>query len=346
MNAPLDTARTLRAAASDPAQLDFLGRMPIPLRRPFKAGLDRAAAAHHAAGGPHLDYCFLSGAEWYRPFDGLAAADDPAQLPGMLVTTFYHDIVDARLLAHYAPGPASRQPACHPIVEAGGLVDPEGVFRLFSVIPFVFLVDEKRLAGRPAPRVWADLFEPMWENDIVFGGWRPNDHVPYQDFNAFLLRSLYREYGAPALRAFSTNVRGLQHNIRIATQTGSNSRQVGAVAVLPWLQAELCPRRERTRVVWPEDGALTMPIGYLVQAAHEERLAPLVDYVNGCELGAVLARNCYPPTNPAVTGAFPEGARCKWPGWDYARSHDMAAEGRSAAEIFFAGRHEELRACS
>jgi ABC-type Fe3+ transport system substrate-binding protein len=318
-----------------PRDLDFLGRMPIPLRRQFKAGLDRTVAAHRETTGTQLECCFLSGGEWYHPFDGLI--DTPVEhLPGMLVSTFYHDILNPGLLAHYAPRAGSRPAApSHPACRDAGLDDPLGIFRTFSAIPFVFLVDEKRLRGRTAPRVWSDLFDPQWANDIVFGGWRPNEQSAYHDYNSYLLMCLRQEYGDAGLLAFAANVKHLQHNIRTATQAGSNSTSVGAIAILPWLQAELCPRRERTRVVWPEDGALAMPIGYLVKATAEARVEPLLDYVSGTALGGMLARNCYPPTNPAVAGAFPVGARLKWPGWDYARSRDIAAENRLAAGIFF-----------
>ncbi|MDR3395049.1 MAG: ABC transporter substrate-binding protein [Parasulfuritortus sp.] len=350
---PSPATLTILESSADPVRpvpdtrhLDFLGRMPIPLRRAFKAGLDRTVADHRAATGVNLDCSFLSGAEWYKPFDALATANEE-HLPGMLVTTFHHDILAPGLLARYAPGPSARQPNFHPACTAAGLPDPEGVFRLFAAIPFVFLVDEKRLKGRPAPRAWDDLLDPIWTDDIVFGGWRPNGQVPYQDYNSYLLLSLRREYGDDGLAAFAVNVRHLQHNIRTATQAGSNSRDVGAIAILPWLQAELSPRRERIRVVWPEDGALTMPIGYLVKPEAETRLWQLADYVSGVELGRTLVRNCYPPSNPAIPGAFPAGAKLKWPGWDYARTHDLATESKRAADKFFTAWNEahEVREC-
>lgn len=350
---PLSLIQSPDEAAAPPAQppLDFLGRMPIPLRRPFKAGLDRRVAAHYAASGEQLACCFLSGAEWYRPFDALTTAK-ANDLPGMLVTTFQHDILSPSLLAHYAPT-VNRAPTelCHAACAEAGLSDPLGVFRTFAVIPFVFLVDEKRLRGRPAPRVWSDLLDPCWADDIVFGGWRPNEQSPYQDYNSYLLLCLHHEFGSAGLTAFAANIKQLQHNIRTASQTGSNSRDVGAIAILPWLQAELCPRRERTRVIWPADGALAMPIACLVKAEAEKRLQPLLDFVTGAELGHTLARNCYPPTNPSIAGAFPPGARLKWPGWDYVRQNRMAADSQHAADVFFAawyGKHAspESRACS
>lgn len=333
----------------DLGRLNFLGRMPIPLRRPFKTGLDRTVAAHQAATGIRLDCCFLSGSEWYRPFDDLAAAETSAELPDMLVTALHHDILDPGLLAHYTQQDGEvHLVAAHPACIDGGLLDPLGVFQTFAVIPFVFLVDHQRLKGRAAPRRWSDLLDSVWAEDIVFGGWRPHDRTPYQDYNSYLLFSLYQEYGQTGLEAFAANVRTIQHNIRTATQVGSNSRNVGAIAVLPWLQAELCPRRGRTQVIWPEDGALALPIGYLIKPDAHTRLAPLVNYVCGLELGVLLARNCYPPVNAAVADVFPATARLKWAGWDYLRNHDLAVEERRASQLFFLAwnRVQEKSLCS
>jgi ABC-type Fe3+ transport system substrate-binding protein len=325
---------------------DFLGRMPVPLRRPFKARLDRALSRHRAAGGAGLTCAFLAGAQWHESFDRLAEWP-AARLPAMLVTTLHTDMLAPALLARYAPKNPLPPVPLHPACEMAGLRDERGVFRSFSLVPFVWLVDEKRLNGRPLPRVWSDLLRPMWADEIVFGGWRPDEQGAYREYNAWLLLCLYREFGEAGLVALAENTRHLRHNIRIATQAGSNSRQVGAIAILPWLQAELCPRRERTRVVWPEDGALAMPISYLVKRHADGKVAPLVDYVCGAELGAMLARNCYPPTQLAAgaANAFPPDIRLKWPGWDYIYGLRMAADSGQAARVFFSAWHARQGSC-
>lgn len=343
-----DADRHELPTADELGTLDLLGRMPIPLRRAFKTGVDKTIAQHRKETGNSLKCCCLGGGEWYSPFDTLATESQPERLPGMLVSTIYQDILSPSLLQHYAPNAQSLpMPEMHPACQAAGLVDPLGVFRVFSTIPFVWLIDQRRLKGRQPPRVWADLFDPCWAGEIVFGGWRPHARVPYQDYNAYLLLSLYREYGPTGLEAFAHNVRQLQHNVRTATQTGSNSHEVGTIAVLPWLQAELCPRRDRTSVVWPEDGALVMPIGLMIKAEAERRLAPLMNYLNGPDLGSVLTRNCYPPVNAAIAGAFPDRARLKWLGWEFFHQQDFAAEQQKAAELFFISHSQpEQRACN
>jgi len=329
-----------------PEYSDFLGRMPIPLRRPFKAGLDRTVIKHRENSGIQLKCCFLSGAEWYHPFDELAALPHEC-LPATLLTPLHQDILSPDLLAHYAPS-TIRQRSVAQIAINAGLLDPYGIFNSFAAIPFVFLVDERRLKRRTAPKTWQDLLDPQWQDEIVFGGWRPNEHVPYQEYNSYILFSIFQEYGAAGLAALAANVKHLQHNIRTATLTGTNSQAVGTIAILPWLQASLCPRRERTRVVWPEDGAIVMPIGYLVKHESERRVQPILDYMNGSALARVLSTNCYPPLGSEISGAFPANASMKWAGWDYIRSHDMAAESALAARIFFGAWAEknEVSLCS
>ncbi|MDR2030673.1 MAG: ABC transporter substrate-binding protein [Azoarcus sp.] len=354
MNAPVCRDRLVSApvfplppeAPGDDADVptqapDLLGRLPVPLRRPFKAGLD--AALSRAPRRP--DCRMLSGAQWRAPFDRLA--DWPAaRLPAVLVTTLHADLFAPGLLRHYTPVRAQLSAPLHPACEAAGLRDERGIFRNLALVPFVFLVDEKRLKGRTAPRGWADLLDPAWADEIVFGGWRPDETSPYRDYCGYLLLCLYLEFGAAGLRAFAANVRFLQHNVLTAARAGSNSPQAGAVAILPWLQAELCPRRERMRVVWPEDGALVMPVSWLVKRGVREDgdAAPLVAYLQSRELGAMFARNAYPPVHLAAgaAAAYPPGVRLKWPRWAYFHTGKMTDDSETASSIFFAawyGRH-------
>ncbi len=169
----------------------------------------------------------------------------------MVVSSWSSDSLSAGLVRHFAGGRAG--PPLHPA--CGTLADPEGQFSVFAAIPLVFLIDLEKLGGRAAPRCWEDLLDPIYRDEIVFGGWRPNDRVAFQDFNEFLLLCLFERFGAGGVRAFAANVKGLLHNVKTTRLCGSNSAATGAIAVLPWLQADLCPRRDRTSIVWPVDGA-------------------------------------------------------------------------------------------
>jgi len=324
---PADAAWGAQTPGAAPAgPLDLLGRMPIPLRRPVRAGLERALAGHD------LVWDMLMGGEWYDPFDRLLATADGG-LPGALVTPWMPDALTARLLGRYGAGWA---PAAdlHPACAAAGLADPEGVFVTLATIPMVFLVDHVALAGRPAPRRWADLLGPRFRGEVVFGGWRPNDRVPFTDYNSYLLLGLAEAFGPEAVRAFAASVKTLRHNVVSARTAGSGAAGGGAVAILPWSQADLAPRRDRTEIVWPEEGAIVMPIGCFVRPGQAERLRPVLEYLTGPDLGRVLAANRYPAAfGPGA--CFPEGARLLWLGWDRVRGRDMVERARAAGRLFF-----------
>ena len=313
------------------AALDFLGRMPVPLRQGFTSGLDRAAAA---AGGRRI--CFVKGNEWYAPFDALARSEPTQRLPNMVLTPFTRDVLSIsfqdrlRAAGHAAATPRAMHPA------ADGLSDPEGLFSVFAVIPWVFLIDHRKLEARPVPRRWEDLLDPVYHDQIVFGGWkRPSDGT-YPDCNDFLLLNLYSRFGAAGVKAFAQNTRAIMHNTVASRFAGTNHPDMGAISVMPWMQADICPRRDRTSVIWPDDGAMTMPMGFSVAPEQRERVQPLIDFVCGDAYAAELARNRYPAVWADGPQGLPGGARLDWLGWDYTRTHDVTEETMTAMRIFFA----------
>ncbi len=317
-------------AAPHLAALDFLGRMPVPLRQCFTTGLDHAAVA---AGGRRI--CLVNGNEWYAPFDALARSEPTAGFPGMVLTPFTRDVLSLSFQERLrAAGHAAATPrAVHPA--AADLIDPAGLFSVFAVIPWVFLIDLRKLGHRPVPCQWADLLDPVYYDQIVFGGWRRPSDGAYPDCNDFLLLNLYHRFGSAGVRAFACNTRAILHNTVAARFAGTNSPQGGAISIVPWMQADICPRRDRTAVIWPDDGAMTMPIGYSVASAQRARVQPLLDFVCGDAYSAVLAHNRYPAIWADGPQGLPDGASLNWLGWDYTRTHDMTEETTTATRIFF-----------
>ena len=120
------------------------------------------------------------------------------------------------------------------------------------------------------------------------------------------------------------NVPGLMHSAQMPRLAGTDG-SLGGIYVLPWSLADICPRRNVTEVVWPENGALAYPLWLTVQAKHRERLAPLIDHFYGGELGRYLNGNRYPALGSGGA-ALPPGARLSWLGWDYVRHAATAAD--------------------
>lgn len=79
--------------------------------------------------------------------------------------------------------------------------------------------------------------------------------MPFSDYNQFLLLCLLEEFGEDGVHAFAASVKGGQHNVVSARTAGGEGGLGAAVTILPWMQAEMAPRRRAVSVVWPEDGA-------------------------------------------------------------------------------------------
>jgi molybdopterin-binding protein len=62
----------------------------------------------------------------------------------------------------------------HPAFEKAGFRDPDGWYTIYSVWPYVLLIDKKKLGNRPVPRLWSDLLDPQYQDDIITNGSRDN----------------------------------------------------------------------------------------------------------------------------------------------------------------------------
>lgn len=315
---------------------DLLGNVPVPLRQQVQGGVAQVVADHRAGGGAPLRCCFPMGQGGRTPFERLRFIRRLEDFPHLLVSAEHGNAFNRRFQHdHMRRGEftaAQAVPDQDAFVQAG-LVDPAGTIGVFAVAPFVFLVDHRRLNGVAAPRSFADLADPAFRDQVVFGGWRRDGERHYSAYNKHFLLAMARALGWSGLRAVVANVATLIHSAQMPRLAGSDSSP-GGVYVLPWGLAGMCPRRAHTQVVWPEDGALAYPLWLTVKAGQRHRLAALVDYFHGTALGAYLNHNRYPALAPGLDPVMPAGAGLSWLGWDYVRHRSCADDIRRAVRLF------------
>jgi len=315
---------------------DFLGSVPVPLRARVRDGVADQVTAHRLRGGSALRCCFPMGQGGTGPFERLRQIRELDDFPRMLVSAEHGNAFNRRFHAnHVETGQFS---ACQPDITADvfrdcGLIDPKGWVGVFAVAPFVMLIDRQRLNGRPVPQRWSDLTDPIYRDQLVFGGWRRDAGAAWSHFNKFFLLAMLRQQGANGLARLLTNVPDLMHSAQMPRIAGTDSSP-GGIYVLPWSLADICPRRKHTEVVWPDDGALAYPLWLTVQAAHRGRLDFMVRHFYGAELGEYLSHNRYPALCADLAPAIPAGRRLSWLGWDYVRHPGTADDIRLACRLF------------
>lgn len=324
----------LHTQTAPAGKLDFLGVVPVPLHLSVQKGLEAILYRHYLKTGQSFN-CYFP-----RRFTdtGIFRSESIRQFPDIFVSTAFDGVFSPYFLEkHVDKGQflACQAGPLPSIYTNCGLQDPEGHFSVFAVIPLVFLIDHTRLRGLPVPQRWEDLLNPIYRREIVFGGWRKNAGGPYDEFNSFILVQCYKRYGSEGLKAFAHNVKCLLPNVQIPKIVGSGSDAGGAISILPWFQAQMCPNRRTSSLVWPQDGALAMPMYFLAKKSRVFDLRILVQYLTGLELARYLVENWYPPVHPAVSYRFPAGASLVWPGWDYIRSNSIPEITRMASRIFW-----------
>jgi ABC-type Fe3+ transport system substrate-binding protein len=329
----------LTAARIPIGKHDFMGRIPVPLKYTFRDGFEKIIEKYRAKTGRDLVCYFPMGSGGNASLDAAVRAKDIGEFPGMLLSSAFDSAFENYFLEKYVKNGYFQSCQKTPLAQIYcdcAISDPLGAFTVYAVVPIVMLVDRKRLGLLPVPRYWRDILEPVYRKKIIFGGWRKNDHIPYSEFNNFLLLDLYRNYGPESLKAFAQNVKNLLHNVYMPRIAGTDSNLGAAIYILPWFLASICPRRENVSVVWPEDGALAYPLYFLAKKSELKRIKPLVEYVTGNDFGQYLSDNRYPSLNPEVVCPYSPAAKLKWVGWDYIYSNNVMEVMRLAAKTFFA----------
>jgi ABC-type Fe3+ transport system substrate-binding protein len=324
------------AARAAPRGWDFLGSTPVPLRVKMRDGIAQAIRAHVAQGGAPLKCCMPMGQGGRTPVERLRFVRELEDFPKLLVSSEHGNVFNRVFhAAHVETGAfSSGQPhGATAAFEQAGLIDEKGWIGVYAVAPFVLLIDRKRLGARSVPESWADLADPLYRGEVVFSGWRREGEREWSSANLFFLLSMLRLLGPDGLRRLVANVPGLMHSAQMPRHAGAPS-SLGAVYVLPWSLADLCPRREVTQVVWPREGGLAYPLWLTAQTAHREKVAPLLDYFFAEKTGRWLDHNLYPSLAPGRPARLPPGVRLFWLGWDYLRHASAARDIKQASAIF------------
>ena len=316
---------------------ELLASVPVPLRHRIRDGIADMAAQSQRNGAPPLRWHMPMGQGGRSPFQRLRWIKTLADYPDMLVSAEYGNVFSRSFHDRFvATGEfnACQPETVAPVFKDCGLVDPLQRIGVFAVAPFVMLVDQRRLDGLPVPRHWGDLLNPAYGRQVVFGGWRRDEHHPYRDYNKFFLLAMAQEFGIAGIRRLARNMAGLMHSAQIPRLAGTDASP-GGIYILPWSLAEMCPRRAHTRVVWPADGALAYPLWLTAKAARRAALDAPLRHFFGAELGRYLNDNRYPSLCPDLAPPLPAGAKLKWLGWDYLRHPSLPKVLRQTCETFW-----------
>lgn len=306
----------------DREHLNFLIYAPGIFKRAFKEGLDKVALIYRNETGKVLKT--YGPMEWPNygndEYEDIWKTNDIDRFPDVVAAMGFGDFVRKEFMERFVRkgyfkcvwnGPMSN------VFEEAGFTDFHGWYTPYAVVPFVMLVDRKRLGGLWAPRRWKDLLEPRFRNNIIISSTGEGAaNVP--------LLYIYKEFGEEGITRLAANIKAIWPAAQIAREAGSFNKQGAAVYILSWFFAKSCPRTDTVSVIWPKDGVYTSPLYLLVKESCVNDMKAIIQFMTGSEFGAESARICLPVAHPHVDNGLPKGASLKWLGWNYVQSLDTA----------------------
>lgn len=331
-----DIARQGAESAATPARdLDLLLYAPCPVKLALKDGVDRACARTIGVRGGPAQAHVPMGCTSIDPYDPLRDETDPDNLPGIIASLGFGDFWRSGFVERFVDAglfEAVRPATVNPLHERAGLEDPAGAYTLYGVTPYLFVVDEARMGGLPAPRTWAELLEPRYAGRITMCG-------DGDDMADAVLLAMHKDSGRDGVLALADACRGLMHSSSMVKAAGARTPgnkshgpssntspdDSAAIFIMPAFFACSTRQPQGVRVIWPEDGAAASPLYFLAKKSEQARLAPLLQALTTGFAAIPSAAWFAPLALAGEQSPLPPEASLKWLGWEYIRSLDVNA---------------------
>jgi ABC-type Fe3+ transport system substrate-binding protein len=303
--------------------LNLFALLPCPLKVPLEGAFNGFLSTLTPEQRAGLTYCIegnantqIDYADYADHFETLEDMPDIIITPGF--NSFFHrHFVDRFIKTGQFASVNSFTGDRH--LAAMGITDPDGHYSMLAMNLLVLVVDHTRLGERAVPHQWADLLKPEYFKSIAIRGNRDGT------FCETLLMSLHKDFGDEGLAQLGRNVAWGWHPSQMVKAAGSGREDTPAISVMPLFFANNIKNRDKVSIIWPTDGALVSPVTMLVKTDKREKLAGLIQFLNGPEVAAICAGAAFPAVHPLVDNQLPNNATFKWIGWDYVKNNDLKA---------------------
>ncbi len=204
------------------------------------------------------------------------------------------------------------------------LKDPKNVYGMLAVVPAVFIVNEKKLAGRKVPTSWQDILADEFENSIA---------LPLHDFDLFnaVLFGIYSLFGADGVNQLARNFAVNLHPSQMIKT--ANEKSAPAISVMPYFFTNMA--KKPLLAVWPKEGAIVSPIFILSKKSKKQELKPLIDLFAGDNFANILAKGGYfPSVYKNNQNRIAEESNFIFSGWDFLNNNNVGQKLSELTELF------------
>jgi putative spermidine/putrescine transport system substrate-binding protein len=202
------------------------------------------------------------------------------------------------------------------------LKDPEGKWWTVHLANVAILVNTSALRGKPVPRSWADLLNPIYRGMIVY------DDPRIHGTGFYFVASIGTMLGGNADTGFNYLHKLDANVLKYAKENSYNELVRGEIPI--WINADGNGLKARyvdgapIEVVIPAEGTVRMPLvmGLVKGAPHQKAAQAYLDWLLSDEAQTIMAQSFFVP----VTGmkSLPADLKAKFPPSSaYARARDI-----------------------
>jgi len=312
-------------------ELDFIGHAYCPIKERFKNAYDIFEAKYNSEHETKLRGVIPMGSCGADIYDNLSAVGTESKFPFVLTESGYGEFITDGFLTDERKQSWFSAPALperiNPLFRGLNLADPKGLFTVYGAMPYILLVNRKKLGGRNVPRKIADLASPEYENAVAVG------YAP-DDITELLLMEIHSELGDSGIRQLARNI-ALAGNAQQLIQSAISKDDGRSVYLMSRFFANAAPKHGEIELIWPEDGALFCPLYILARKAESPEKNAVLDFLFGKDLGQAMADGWFAHINADVGHNVPEYAKFRWVGWDYIYETDFTKRINGIEKIYY-----------
>jgi len=290
--------------------------LPIALQHAFKSlfaeKFPQYAEDGHGSvifsGSTHLENVF------YNKIETLSSV---SQFPDILITTDVNSLYHRTSRLLNERNFETFQQSLHTIYNNTKISHPSNVFGFLAAEAMVMVVDRSKYEDKQPPREWYELLNPALKNSVVFCGDR--------DFHCnTVFLHFVKEYGYEAIKQLSNNTLIRVHPEDMLQSIDSGNKINALVYVMPYSYAKNIRNTFDYEIIWPNDGAILLPIQMLVKKEAFEKNRDIIRFLMGEEMGKLFEKHGLVATNSKVANEFP-GRKLNWIDWNFIKNSELYA---------------------
>jgi len=289
--------------------LDLYGLLPCMLKVPLETEFGRFMQERGETGSAHFD--------WQDNLGLMTAVSEgvgPDRLPAVMIWVGNGSLYSRHFMERYVASGrycSINHPEVNGALAPFGLLDPYRNFTMLATDAVVIVADLKLTGTMRLPRRWGDFLEPEYRGSLSLCG-----RHEAEAFSPPMLLAVQQEFGFDGLRRFARAVGRACHPAQMSKLAGRGKPEGLPFNAVPLFFAETIRDREDVAIIWPEDGALAVPMTMLLRSDANELQQQMAHYFTGLPAARICSSAWFPALHPSVDNRHLPGTGFKWIGWD------------------------------